>query len=297
MQNDSPAGNPRKPIIALPPNSCDSHCHVFGPVSRFPFAEERPSTPPEAPLEQLERLWHQLGFQRAVIVQSVAHGTDHAALIDALHRGNGLYRGVALVRPDTSASELARLHNAGVRGARLNLMAHLEKSAPTAEEVTSLVAKAQQYGWHISMHLSGNGIVEYEELVRSLPGQVVIDHMARVDLHGGPESVAVRTLKSLLDLGNIWVKLSGVDRLATAPPSMDDSVELARSLAAHVPERVVWGTDYPHPNTHGFTPDDTDLVETLSQVVPNELAMYRLLVANPAQLFDFASDGVPESKG
>ena len=282
-----PVPHPRKPDLVVPPGSCDSHCHVFGPVDRFPYAPDANYAPPQAPLEALEALWDLLGFSRAVIVQSTVHGTDHAAAADALRRGAGRYRGVALITPATPDAEVARLHEQGFRGARLHFMAHVATAPPTQEEVDAVVAKIRPYDWHVSLHLSGTAVVDHAELIDSVPGRVVIDHMGRVDLRQGLESEPVQMLKRLLDRPDRWVKLSGTDRLATAPPSMADSVELARMLFEHRPDRVVWGTDYPHPNTHGFMPDEGDLVDNLTHIAPSPAALQQLLVDNPTELFDF----------
>lgn len=268
---------------ALPPGSCDAHCHIFGPTDVFPYAEGRTFTPPEAPKEDLQRLHRKFGFERAVIVQSACHGTDHSAMLDALASGD--YRGVALVTPETPDAEIARLHEAGVRGARLHFLPHLGP-APSAETIRAIVAKIAPYDWHIALHVAGNGIAEHEEMVRGLGLTVVVDHMARVDLRAGLDSEAVTALRRLLDSGDVWVKLSGADRLATAPPSLEDSAALMRLLVDHAPERVVWGTDFPHPNTHGFLPDDGDLVDVLAELSAEELR--RLLVENPARCFGFA---------
>lgn len=269
--------------MTLPPGSCDAHCHIFGPTDVFPYAPDRTFTPPESPKEDLRRLHRFFGFERAVIVQSSCHGTDHSALLDAL--GTGDHRGVALVTPETPDAEIARLHEAGVRGARLHFMPHLGP-APSAETIRAIVAKIAPYDWHIALHVAGSGIAEHEELVRGLGPTVVIDHMARVDLREGLDSASVTALRRLLDTGTVWVKLSGADRIATAPPSLADSVALMRLLIAHAPERVVWGTDFPHPNTHGFRPDDGDLVNVLSEFSAED--RHRLLVENPARCFGFA---------
>jgi 2-pyrone-4,6-dicarboxylate lactonase len=271
----------------VPPGSCDSHCHVFGPVDRFPYAPGAAFSPPEAPIEALEALWDLLGFSRAVIVQSTVHGTDHAAAADALRRGAGRYRGVALITPATPDDEVARLHEQGFRGARLHFMAHVGTPPPTREQVDAVVAKVRPHDWHVSLHLSGTAVVDLAELIAAIPGRVVIDHMGRVDLREGLDSAPVQMLKQLLDQPDRWVKLSGTDRLATAPPSMADSVELARVLFEHRPDRVVWGTDYPHPNTHGFMPDEGDLVDNLAHIAPSPAALQQLLVDNPTELFDF----------
>ena len=269
--------------MTLPPGSCDAHCHIFGPTDVFPYAPDRTFTPPEAPKEDLQRLHRFFGFERAVIVQSSCHGTDHSALLDAL--GTGDYRGVALVTPETPDAEIARLHEAGVRGARLHFMPHLGP-APSAETIRAIVAKIAPYDWHIALHVAGTGIAEHEEMVRRLGLTVVVDHMARVDLREGLDSPSVTALRRLLDSGAVWVKLSGADRIATAPPSLADSVELMRLLMAHAPKHVVWGTDFPQPNTHGFLPDDGDLVSVLSEF--SEADRQRLLVENPFRCFGFA---------
>jgi len=278
-----PDPNPKAPALTLPAGACDAHCHIFGPVDRFPYAEDRRFTPPEAPLADLQRLHDFLGLGRAVIVQSACHGTDHAVLLDALEKGRGRYRGVALVTPETPDAEIARLHEAGVRGARIHFTPHLGP-APSLETIRAIVAKIAPHGWHVALHLAGDGVAEYEDLVRSLPLPVVIDHMARVDLRSGLDSAPVKALLRLLETGSVWVKLSGADRLATAPPDMRDSAALARLLVTEAPERVVWGTDFPHPNTHGFVPNDGDLVNLLAEVTPD---LERLLVTNPAACFGF----------
>ncbi len=231
--------------IDVPADACDAHCHIFGPTSLFPYAPDRTFTPPEAPLADLQKLHHLLGFHRAVLVQSAAHGADHASLVAALEEGAGRYRGVALIRPDTSAAEVARLHDAGVRGARLHFTPHLGP-APTPGAIEAITDLVRPYGWHIALHVAGNGLAEHEDFIRSLPLPVVIDHMG-VSMRQGLDSPAVTVLRRLLDTGRVWVKLSGADRLATVPPDMSDSAALARLLAWSAPERVVWGTDFPPP--------------------------------------------------
>ncbi len=202
-QNPGPHPHPHRPGLALPAGACDAHCHIFGPISRFPYAPDRSCTPPEAPLSDLQALHRLLGLERAVIVQSAAHGSDHASLVAALRQGEGRYRGVALVRPDTPPAEVARLHDAGVRGARLHFTPHLGK-APTADEIDAVVRLIAPHGWHIALHVAGAGIAEHADLVRSLPLPVVIDHMARVDLRAGLASPAVTALRGLLDTGDVW---------------------------------------------------------------------------------------------
>lgn len=284
--NPGPHPDPHAPSLRLPGGACDAHCHIFGPTATFPYAADRSFTPPEAPLADLRKLHALLGLDRAVIVQSAAHGTDHASLRAALADGGDRYRGVALIRPDTPAEEVGELHRAGVRGARLHFTPHLGR-APSAQEIDAIVRLVAPYDWHIALHVADDGVAEHADLVRSLPVRVVIDHMARVNLRQGLDSPAVSALRGLLDTGDVWVKLSGTDRLATAPPSLDDAAALARLLVQSAPERVLWGTDFPHPNTYGFVPDDGDLVDLLAAVAPDEDRRRGLLVDNPTTCFDF----------
>jgi len=285
-----PIASGRRPSLALPVDSCDSHCHVLGPLERFPYAPEaeRTYTPPEAPIEQIEAAWELLGITRGVIVQSVTHGNDHSAVIDALRRGGGRFRGVALVSPETAGTEIAGLDSQGFCGARLNFMPD-RSPVVSREEALQIAAMIREFDWHVAFHTAGNGVAEHEDLIRAIPTRVVIDHMGRVVLRDGLRSPAIVALKRLLDLGNVWVKLSGADRIAGAPPSMDDGFELARILAEHAPERVVWGSDYPHVNTSGFVPDDADLVDGLQVVAPTSQALQRILVDNPTECFGFAN--------
>ncbi|NJC73090.1 amidohydrolase family protein [Planosporangium thailandense] len=282
-----PVDNPKRPGLALPAFSCDSHCHVFGPSDIFPFAPERTFTPVDVPRQRLRRLHDFLGFDRAVIVQSACHGTDHAALLDALETSGGRYRGVALVTPTTNPDEIARLDAAGVCGARLNFLPHLG-GAPSKETMDAVLRLVRPYGWHISVHVAGTGITDYADFIRTIDVPVVIDHMARVDVRDGLDTEHVASLLALLDTGNVWVKLSGVDRLsARSEGPYESAVVLAALLARHAPDRVVWGTDFPHPNITGSAPDDGVLVDLIAEIAPDEGLRHKLLVTNPAELFRF----------
>ncbi|MCX4765142.1 amidohydrolase family protein [Streptomyces sp. NBC_01275] len=277
---------PRAPGVRLPEGSCDAHCHVFGPAGVFPYAAERTFTPLDAPKEQLCALHAHLGLSRAVVVQSSCHGRDHRVLLDALAAGGGRLRGVALVGEATSRAEVEELHRAGVRGFRLNFLPHL-RTPPTRAEIDAVLDRVTDLGWVAQLHVRGVDLPAVEDLVRALPGRVVVDHIGRVDLDAGRESPAVRSLRELLDTGDVWVKVSGVDRVSRQGPPYADAVELAASLVAHAPERVVWGTDYPHVNIVGEAPDDGLLVDLLERIAPDPAHLRRLMVDNPAELFDF----------
>ncbi|TDD88481.1 amidohydrolase [Actinomadura darangshiensis] len=281
-----PHPHPRVPRLRPPSGAIDAHCHVFGPGHLFPYAEGRTFTPPDVSEDDLRRRHDHLGLDRALIVQSSCHGTDHSALLDALRTGGGRYRGVALVTPGTPPEEIARLHEAGVRGARLNFMPHLGQS-PSPETIRAVTDLVGPFSWHLGVHVAGTGIADLEDVIRAIEIPVVIDHMARVDLRDGLASEPVRALKRLLGEGGVWVKLSGADRLTHEGPPYGDSAALARALAAHAPERVVWGTDFPHPNIRGAAPDDGLLVDLLDEIAPSEELRRRILVDTPAALFGF----------
>lgn len=281
-----PVEQPSTPSVRLPAHATDSHCHVFGPHSRFPYAPDRTFTPVDVPKERLRALHDHLGFERALIVQSACHGTDHSALLDALTASGGRYRGVALVSPRTDSAQVADWAAAGVCGARLHFLPHLG-GVPPQETIDAVVGLIEPHGWHLSVHVSGSGITEHFDLVRALAGRlpVVIDHMARIDVAQGLDGPGVDSLLRLLDSGGVWVKLSGADRLSGGPKPEPTAVALAGRLAEHAPERVVWGTDFPHPNLVGDPPDDGMLVDTLADVATRPDLLRRLLVDNPATLF------------
>jgi 2-pyrone-4,6-dicarboxylate lactonase len=287
-----PHPSPRTPARRLPDGSCDSHCHVFGPAARFPYAADRTFTPVDVPVGKLAALHRHIGLQRAIIVQSSCYGADHSALLDALAAGDGRYRGVALIGAATPRAEIERLHQAGVRGFRLHFLPHLG-APPTQAAIRATVGLVADLGWHAEIHLHSADIARYAGLIRWFPVPVVIDHLARLDLAQGPDSAAVAALLGLLDTGRVWVKTSGVDRLSRTGPPYGDAVEFAARLVSHAPERVLWGTDYPHPNITGAAPDDGLLVNLLALIAPRADHLRRMLVQNPAEFFGFPSGPEP----
>jgi 2-pyrone-4,6-dicarboxylate lactonase len=280
-----PDPNPKKPRFKLPPLACDSHFHVFGPHNKFPFAANRPFTPTGAPKEDLFRLHAFLGFERGVFVQSTCHGSDHAVLVDLLAAGQGRYRGVALIQPSMRQNEVDRLDDAGVRGVRLHFFSRLGTPMPLAD-MRRVIELVEPHGWHIAIHTGGDGLVELYDFIRSIDAPVVIDHIGRVDVDEGLKGKAFSVLRRLLDTGNVWVKLSGTDRITKQAYPYADAVPFARELAAHAPERVVWGTDWPHPN-HNAVPNDGDLVDLIAEIAPGAKARQLMLVDNPTKLFGF----------
>jgi 2-pyrone-4,6-dicarboxylate lactonase len=284
--NPGPHPNPRRPTLRLPAGATDAHCHVFGPDVLYPFAEDRPFTPVPAPREDVAARQRFLGFERAVIVQSTVHGSDHRALLDALAADPANRRGVALLRTTTDRAAIAELAAAGVCGARLHFASHLGAN-PEPEDLRFVLGAVAEFGWHLEIHVEGDGIVDHSALIAGFTVPVVIDHMARVDLRDGQNGPAVRALLGLLDRGNVWVKVSGADRVSLTGPPYADAAALGAAIVARFPERVLWGSDYPHVNIAGTAPDDGLLVDLIEQMAPTEALRERLLVTNPAGFFGF----------
>jgi predicted TIM-barrel fold metal-dependent hydrolase len=281
-----PDPNPKKPAYVPLQGSINSHCHIFGPASIFPYARKRTYTPPDAPVEAFQKLQDHLGLHRAVIVQGACHGYNHDALLNALQFGKGKYRGVALVDPEMKKEAVARLDKAGTCGARLNFLAHTG-GRPSMERIEKTLSLIRPFGWHLAMHVSGSGLVDVADFIRSLDLSVVIDHMARVDIREGIQGTAFQTLLRLLDTGKVWVKLSGTDRISVTPPPFSDAVALARLVAERAPERILWGNDWPHPNIKNVMPNDGELVDLIPEIATSEATRQKMLVSNPEEFFGF----------
>jgi 2-pyrone-4,6-dicarboxylate lactonase len=282
-----PHPDPHPPTrFTPPPDACDAHCHIFGPAARFPFAPDRTYTPPDAGIEQFERLQERLRLSRAVFVQASCHGTDNSAMVDALERGHGRYAGVAMVDDSFSDVDLGNLHDAGVRGVRFNFVAHLG-GAPAMDEFWRIVERVAPFGWHVVLHFDAVDVPAYSEVLDRLPVPYVIDHLARIDAAAGLDQEPFARLCQLLGDERAWVKISGAERLSAAgPPGYEDVVSFARAVIEQAPDRVLWGTDWPHPNVKQM-PDDGDLVDLLAAFAPDEATRNRILVDNPARLYDF----------
>jgi 2-pyrone-4,6-dicarboxylate lactonase len=284
-----PPADSRRPALRPPAGACDAHCHIYGPFARFPLPDDRSFTPNEAPETALRLLHERLGFDRAVIVQSQGHGFDHSPLLAALAEGKGRYRGVTLLKPGTARSVIRAYDSAGICGVRFSFMAHLG-GKPDLDKVRSVIDDVEPYGWHTAIHVAGSGLVELEAFIRAMPTPVVIDHMARPELGGGREDQVLRTLLGLLDGGKIWVKLSGADRLSKGGAPFGDVVPYVTRLIAHAPDRILWGSDWPHVNLHGPMPGDGDLVDFINRLC-NEEQRQKIFVENPAAFFNFGEAG------
>lgn len=285
--------NPSKPKLPLPQGAIDAHCHVFGPGDAFPYAPERKYTPCDAGKEKLFALRDLLGFERNVIVQATCHGADNRALVDALETAGNKARGVATVKADVTEEELQRLHAAGVRGVRFNFVKRLVDTAPV-DTLRTIAEKIAPLGWHIVIYFEAADLAEYYDFFTSLPTTVVVDHMGRPDVsqpaHGGDFELFVKLMR---ENENFWSKLSCPERLSnTGPKALDgeqraytDVVPFARRLMQEFPDRVLFGTDWPHPNLKDHMPDDGLLVDWVAQIAPTEAERQKLLVDNPMRLY------------
>jgi predicted TIM-barrel fold metal-dependent hydrolase len=273
----------RKPRFGLPANSCDAHCHVFGPGDRFPYAPNRRYTPEDAPKEMLRALHDHLGIDRAVIVQASCHGMDNAAMLDCLASDPKRYRGVAIVDDSFADEDYDALDRGGVRGVRFNFVKHLG-GAPDMGVFNRIIDRIKGRGWHLVLHVDAPDIIPLSGMIRNLPMPFVIDHMGRVPSAAGAKQPALRALLDLAKLENCWIKVCGSERISMPPYAA--AVPIARALVEAAPERVLWGTDFPHPNaTHEA--DEADLVDLVPQFALETLAQRRLLVDNPARLYGF----------
>lgn len=254
---------------------------------QFPFSETRTYTPPDSGLEEFRVLQNRLGLSRSVFVQASCHGTDNRAMVHAMRRGEGSYAGVAMINDSHSDADLDEFHAAGVRGIRFNFVKHLG-GAPDLHRFWSQIERIRPRGWHVELHFDAKDLPEHTDLLQRMPVPFIIDHMARVDATAGVDQPPFQSLLELLRTDDrAWVKISGPERLTSdGKPPYDDVIPFGSALVAAAPDRVLWGTDWPHPNVRNM-PDDGDLVDFLARMVPDEISRNRILVENPAVLYDF----------
>lgn len=292
---------PSKPRFQVPPGSVDAHCHVFGPGAEFPYAPERKYTPCDASKHQLYALRDHLGFERNVVVQATCHGADNRAMVDALVHSNGRARGVATVRRSVRDEELRAMHEAGVRGVRFNFVKRLVDFTPK-DELMEIAARIAPLGWHVVIYFEAADLPELWDFFTALPTTVVVDHMGRPDVTkpvDGPEFELF--VKFMRDYPNVWSKVSCPERLSVSgPPALNgersayrDVVPFARRIVETFPDRVLWGTDWPHPNLKDHMPDDGLLVDFIPHIAATPELQRKLLVDNPMRLYwpELASAG------
>jgi 2-pyrone-4,6-dicarboxylate lactonase len=277
---------PAKPAFVPPPGAVDAHCHVFGPGDAFPYAPERKYTPCDAGKAKLFELRDYLGFERNVVVQATCHGADNRAMIDALNAAGDRARGVATVKPDIGESELAEMHAAGVRGVRFNYVKRLVDPKPDAY-YRGIIDKIAAFGWHIVVYFEAADLAEKWDFFTSLPTTVVVDHMGRPDVSKPVEGPEFGLFLRLMEENeNVWSKVTCPERLSqSGPPDYDDVVPFARTIVERFPDRVLWGTDWPHPNMKSHIPDDGKLVDYIPRIAPTAELQRKLLVDNPMRLY------------
>ena len=278
--------NPKKPDFRLPQGAVDAHCHVFGPSPEFPFAPERKYTPCNAGKDQLFALRDHLGFARNVIVQATCHGRDNRAMMDACRASGGRARGVASVGPEITRAELDEMHAAGVRGVRFNFVRRLVDATPR-EVFLSIAEKIAPLGWHIVVYFEAADLEGLVGFLESLPTVIVVDHMGRPEVKNGVDHPDFKRFLDLMDRNdNIWSKVTCPERLSlSGPPEYGDVIPFARSVTEAFPARVLWGTDWPHPNMKSHMPDDGNLVDFIPKIARTPDLQHKLLVDNPMRLY------------
>lgn len=277
---------PSKPTFRPPFGAVDAHCHVFGPGDVFPYAPERKYTPCDAPKEKLWELRDFLGLERNVIVQASCHGHDNRALCDALTHSGGRARGVASVATNVTDDELTLLDRAGVRGARFNFVKRLVDARPN-DEYTDLAARLAPLGWHVVIYFEAADLEDRFEFFSNLPVTLVVDHMGRPDVTKDPEGPEFDLFIRLMrDNADIWCKVTCPERLSkSGPPGYEDVAPFARRIVSEFPNRVLWGTDWPHPNMKSHVPDDGVLVDFIPEIATTIEQQHKLLVDNPMRLY------------
>ena len=289
-----PDPNTRKPKFTLPPNSCDTHFHVFGPPEQFPFVSTHEYTPPAAPLEHYRKMIAVIGIERAVVVQPSVHGLDNTATLDAIKNSAGKFRGVGRIDDKTPKSELQRLHDNGIRGVRFNLLDR-PRGNIKLDVLDRCVENIAEFGWSVDLHIDMVNLLAQEKRIRNMPIPVVIDHIARVKPAEGLRQAGFQLLLELMKQKHVWTKVSGADKICETMVHsyfglpFVEVIPYAQAIIAAASDRVIWGTDWPHSNNFapGHTPNDGDLVDLLAGFAPDEPTRKKILVDNPAVLYGF----------
>lgn len=277
--------NPKKPDFVLPKGAVDAHCHVFGPSPEFPFAPERKYTPCNAGKDKLFELRDYLGFERNVIVQATCHGKDNRAMVDACRAAGDKARGIASVGPQISREELEAMHEAGVRGVRFNFVKRLVDATPK-EVFLSIADKIKDLGWHIVVYFEAADLEELEPFLKQLPTTIVVDHMGRPDVTKGVDHPDFQRFIRLMEENeNIWSKVTCPERLTVQGTPYDDVVPCYQAIVDRFEDRVLWGTDWPHPNMKSHMPDDGALVDYIPKIARTPTQQQKLLVDNPMRLY------------
>jgi 2-pyrone-4,6-dicarboxylate lactonase len=301
-EENSPAGTPtasriiptiappdpdtKVPAFKLPPQSCDTHTHIFGPASRYPSASNRPYTPPEAPLDAFRALHEKIGVERCAIVNATVHGTDNRVVTDAIAQSGGAYKGIANVNDEMSDEEFKSLDRGGIRGCRFAFLKRLG-GVSDMTKFNRVARRVAARGWHVDVYFEPGTVGDFASTLRALPTSYVIDHMGTVLAAKGLDDPS---FKALLDLQakdeKRWVKITGLERASAGGKPFHDAVPFARRLIENTPDRVLCGTDWPHPNVR-VMPNDGKIIDLIPHYAPHPAIQHKLLVENPARLFKF----------
>lgn len=280
-----PDRHTRKPVFVLPRGACDCHVHVFGPQAIYPFSPQRSYTPEDCTFEDLERLHATLGIDRAVIVHGGAHGTDNSVTLAALDRRPDRLRGVAVIPPGLALRQLEDMHRRGMRGCRMSTVV---SGGASFEHMRRLSEETFDLGWHLVLHFNrATELVDVAPLLRDLRSRFVLDHLARISAREGVDSAPFATLMRLLDTDRCWIKLASLYRLSAEAHPYEDMLPMIRRVVEHRPDRILWGSNWPHPICPVAMPNDGDLVDLIPLWMPDETTQRLALVDNPAALYGF----------
>ena len=284
----APDPNPRKPRLVLPPLACDSHAHILGPASRYAYSSARTYTPPDALLPAYEHLLKTLGVARAVLVQPSVYGSDNTAMLDAMKAAGNRFRGVAVVKEDISDAELRKLHDAGIRGARFNIVDVKDGKRGTLplDAPRRLAQRVRQFGWHVEFLMHVDEFPDLDRAFADFPVDIVLGHLGYMKTDKGLDTPGYQAMLRLVKSGRCWVKLTGPYRISTTALPYADVAPFAHALLKANPERILWGSDWPHVTTK-VMPNDGDLCDLLSDWIPDAKLREQVLVKNPARLYGF----------
>jgi len=281
-----PRSTIKTPQLAVPALACDCHAHILGPPDVYAYVANRSYTPPDALPATYAALLDTLGFERGIVVQASCYGEDNRRTIDAVRElGLDRARGVVMVGADIAESELAAMHDAGIRATRFITTA---KGGPTLDQLPEVAAKVAPFGWAVEMYIPTAAWPDVLPVVEKLSVPVVFDHMGGMMADTPRDDPVFRRIVALLEGGRCWTKLTGYRPSVAGPPAYADVAPLARFLISRAPERCVWGTDWPHTNIEGYMPDDGDLLDQLGTWVDDAATLRRILVDNPARLYGFS---------
>ena len=284
----APDPAPRKPKLKLPPLACDCHAHICGPQSRYPYWSGRVYTPPDCLLPAYRHMLQTLGVERAVLVQPSVYGSNNTAMLDAMREAGPSFRGVAVVDESVADAELERMHAAGVRGLRCNIVDIVEdKGKLPLAMLQRLADKIRRFGWHIELLMHADEFPEMDRAFADFPVDIVLGHLGYQRTERGVDDPGFQALLTLMRAGKAWVKLTGPYRISGQDLPYRDTVVFAHALLEAAPERVVWGSDWPHVMVKGKMPNDGDLCDVLASWIPDTTLRQRVLVDNPAKLYGF----------